>query len=146
TLAVPRFLHELLRLDRKQFFTEVRPSWKLGIRYEWGLPGDYHFNYTFDPCVDVQLHANMPISWAICLRDMQYSSLCYALMDQKKALCKIAGGRPQLSPSVAYHIENKAYVGYLERKARQYGAAIVDADVVGVARDAEGYVTALKLE
>jgi tryptophan halogenase len=51
TVSVPKFLHEMVGLDRKQFFAEVQPSWKLGIRYEWGLPGDNHFNDTFDPCV-----------------------------------------------------------------------------------------------
>ena len=44
----PRFLHNQLRLDRKQFFTEVKPSWKFGVRFLWGQPHIPHFNYGFD--------------------------------------------------------------------------------------------------
>ena len=47
TPFVPRHLHRHLNLDRKAFFEEVRPSWKLGVRFEWGPEGS-SFNYPFD--------------------------------------------------------------------------------------------------
>jgi tryptophan halogenase len=146
TVSVPTFLHEMLRLDRKQFFAEVQPSWKLGIRYEWGEPGESHFNYTFDPCVDVQLRADARINAYHCLKDMRDASVFSALMDRAKAPCIITPeGQPKVAAAVGYHIENKAYVAYLERQARVAGVEIIDEDVVDLAKDEAGYVTSLKL-
>ena len=48
TSLLPRFLHDGLRLDRQAFYDEVRPTWKLGIRFDWGPPGTGHFYYPFD--------------------------------------------------------------------------------------------------
>jgi tryptophan halogenase len=147
TVALPRFLHEALNLDRKQFFAEVRPSWKLGIRYEWGPPGASHFNYTFDPCADVLVHPAARINAVFFPQDMADSSMFYALMDRDKAPCVITReNKPAVATNAGYHIENKAYIAYLEKKTRQFGGAIVDQDVVDVLRDEEGYVTAVKLE
>src|SRR5262249_58601952 len=47
TALLPHFLHKTLGLDVVEFFREVQPTWKLGIRFEWGLPGDYYFNSPF---------------------------------------------------------------------------------------------------
>lgn len=147
TVALPRFLHEMLGLDRKQFFREVRPSWKLGIRYEWGEPGDYHFNYTFDPCVDAMMTADGPLNAIFCQREMRDASLFYALMDRDKAPCKRSPtGQPMVALNAGYHIENKAYIGYLERKSRQFGVTIIDRDVLAIARDDQGHFMSLKLD
>ncbi len=147
TVGLPTFLHDMLGLDRKQFFDQVRPSWKLGIRYEWGLPGDYHFNYTFDPAVDVQVRPDGPINAMFCQREMRDISLFHALMDRDKAPCKRGPtGQPMVAQSVGYHIENKAFIGYLERKTREFGVSIVDRDVVAVTRDEQGNVTSLRLD
>src|SRR5260221_8882886 len=42
------FLHHYLKLDVQEFTREVKPTWKQGIRFEWGLPGDYVFQAPFD--------------------------------------------------------------------------------------------------
>ena len=42
------FLHHYLKLDVLEFTREVQPTWKQGIRFEWGLPGDYVFQAPFD--------------------------------------------------------------------------------------------------
>lgn len=147
TVQVPRFLHDMLGLDRKQFFIEVQPSWKLGIRYEWGEPGEGHFNYTFDPCVDVQIRPDARINAYCCLKDMSDSSLFYTLMDRAKAPCAVMpDGQARMAASVGYHIENTAYIAYLERQTRQAGVTIIDADVVDLAQDESGYVKSLRLE
>ena len=52
THAVPTFLHQILGLGYREFYQKVRPSWKLGLRLEWGDPGDTHFNYPFDAFID----------------------------------------------------------------------------------------------
>src|SRR5688500_7965835 len=42
------FLHHYLKLDVNELYREVQPTWKQGIRFEWGLPGDYVFQAPFD--------------------------------------------------------------------------------------------------
>ena len=51
TVVFPPFLHRSLGLDVQEFFREVRPSWKLGVRFLWGDPRDDFFNYPFDSCM-----------------------------------------------------------------------------------------------
>ena len=41
------FLHHYLKLDVAELTREVQPTWKQGIRFEWGLPGDYVFQAPF---------------------------------------------------------------------------------------------------
>ena len=48
TGRVPLHLHESLRINRDEFHKQVRPSWKLGLRLEWGAADVPHFNYSFD--------------------------------------------------------------------------------------------------
>src|SRR5262245_32282983 len=42
------FVHNYLKLDILEFTREVQPTWKQGIRFEWGLPGSYAFQAPFD--------------------------------------------------------------------------------------------------
>jgi tryptophan halogenase len=42
------FLHHFLGIDPVEFYREVQPTWKLGIRFEWGQPAPYHFQAPFD--------------------------------------------------------------------------------------------------
>lgn len=146
TVALPTFLHAALRLDQKQFFAEVRPSWKLGIHFLWGDPQVSHFNYTFDPCVDIHFSVWSKLNAYFALHGGSDSSVFYALMDQLKGPCFLSSGYYQVEERVGYHIENKAYIAYLEKKSRQFGVDIIDADVVSARRDESGDVTALVLE
>ena len=45
TVAVTGYLHGFLKLNPKVFYREVKPIWKLGIKYLWG-PRE-SFNFTF---------------------------------------------------------------------------------------------------
>jgi hypothetical protein len=44
---MPPFLRQELAIDIVELYREVRPTWKLGIKFEWGLPGEYSFNFAF---------------------------------------------------------------------------------------------------
>jgi len=48
TSEIVPYLHRILGFDVHEFYQEVQPTWKLGIRFVWGLPGDYSFNFPFD--------------------------------------------------------------------------------------------------
>ena len=47
TPPIVRFLHQYLGFSYQEFYKKVQPTWKLGIRFFWGLPGDYHFDFPF---------------------------------------------------------------------------------------------------
>src|ERR1051325_10090604 len=58
TTLMPPFLHRQLGIDIVELYREVRPTWKLGIKFDWGLPGDYFFTYPFGDAspVDAYVH------------------------------------------------------------------------------------------
>jgi tryptophan halogenase len=45
---LPKLLHFFLGLDVHEFYQEVQPTWKLGIRFEWEKPGSSYVNFPFD--------------------------------------------------------------------------------------------------
>ncbi len=49
TTLMPPFLHRQLGIDIVDLYREVRPTWKLGIKFDWGLPGRYSFSYRVPP-------------------------------------------------------------------------------------------------
>jgi tryptophan halogenase len=77
TRGVPQFLHNELGLDRNEFFQQVRPSWKLGLRLEWGDPADTHFNYPFDSNLD-ERPDGITMSNAFCMLDDMADSILFA--------------------------------------------------------------------
>lgn len=56
TTLMPPFLHAQLGLDIVDMFREVKPTFKLGIKFQWGLPGDYYFTYPFGEAWPVEAH------------------------------------------------------------------------------------------
>lgn len=145
TPAVPRFLHEELGLDRDEFFRQVRPSWKLGLRLEWGDPADTHFNYAFDMSLG-DYPEGLNKSSAFCmLDDMADGSLFSALMDRAKSPCVLQAGQYTVDQRTAYHVKNEALIAYLRSKAEQAGVETTQGEVVDVRRNHEGDVESLRL-
>jgi tryptophan halogenase len=145
TRAVPIFLHDILGLDRREFFREVRPTWKLGLRLEWGDPALTHFNYTFDRAIGERVKGLEKAAAFYCLDDMTDYSLFCALMDNDRSPCLIQNGQIQADNRTAYHIKNEAFIEYLRTKSQQQSAELIEGIVVGVNRDPSGDVASLKL-
>jgi tryptophan halogenase len=145
TRGVAVFLHDDLRFDRAEFFREVQPSWKLGLRLEWGDPRDTHFNYPFDRFIDTQLNGLEKLAAFYCLSDCTDASLYSALMDRKKAPCVDRAGGMAIDDRTAYHIKNELFIAYLRRKSEQQGAKLVEGEVVDVQCDDDGDVASLRL-
>src|SRR3990167_3816456 len=57
TTLMPPFLHAQLGLSVHELHRTVRPTFKMGIRFEWGLPGDHHFVYPFGDADPLQAEA-----------------------------------------------------------------------------------------
>jgi len=140
TSEMPPFLHGLLGLDIHEFYKQVKPTWKLGIRFEWGEPDPYYFNYPFDD--------GRPLESQVYDGDALNVSLLSVLMTQNKGL--VAKLRDGIHVALlgtnpyGYHLDNKRLVAFLrtqcaKRQVRHLDREIKDAEV---AKDGET-ITAL---
>jgi len=130
TTLMPPFLHAELGLDVVELFERVRPSFKLGIRFEWGRPAPHAFHYPFGP---TDPHAAFTYEG-----DLRAQSLTSLLMERERGpVVADDDGHHSLLPSqkVAYHLDNAPFVAFLAHAARtrgiQHRAATIDEVVVG---------------
>jgi tryptophan halogenase len=137
TFAFPNYLHGRLGIEPGEFHRNAQPTWKLGIRFlRWGPRP--HFDYTFRPQVTSRWQ-NLPRpNGYYCYEDFDYADLFPALMSHDKAFPRNQYGGPHIGTDVAYHIENKTFVAYLETYAARLGIAIDDDRVADVKRDDAG--------
>ncbi|QJB32205.1 tryptophan 7-halogenase [Chitinophaga oryzae] len=136
------YLFHALELDKKEFLEMVEPTWKLGIKFFWGKPGDYSFNYPFDTkdILSAYLHSG----------DINKCSLNSLLMSADSSfVAKLVEGDEvkyhSLSRSLkyAYHLDNKKFISYLKYKAKQAGVIFLDEEIVDAVLDGEGNIAYL---
>lgn len=142
TPAFPRHLHEYLRLKPSQFWAEVHPIWKLGVRFLWGSRPSY--NYTFSLQLDKRLSGLARPNGFYCEEEFAFADPVSAMMAHDKVFPPARDGLPELHPSFAYHFENRKLVAYLEERARDFGVEITDATVAQVERR-DDHVSAVHL-
>lgn len=141
-----QFLHDELKLPRGRFFSEVRPIWKMGVRFLWGSPRDTHFNFSFDRVMDFQSLRLRKLNSFYCLEDWHDCGHYWGLMDRALAPCLVLpDGRALVQNTTGYHIDNKLFLAYLQQQAAALGVEQVRADVVGVPRNEAGDVECLQL-
>jgi tryptophan halogenase len=143
TTLMPPFLHHQLGLDVVELYREVRPTWKLGIKFDWGLPGDSFFTYPFgatdrDDPIDAHFHDG----------DLRTQSLTSLLMaaDRSPIVRDPSGEVRSLLPEtkLAYHLHNAPFVAYLARHAARRGIEHLDAVVEVVPAPDRGRVEMLR--
>lgn len=143
------FLHHYLKLDVNELYREVQPTWKQGIRFEWGLPGDYVFQAPFDWEVNgVGMLGSMGETGNVSAFTLQA-----ALMAHDTTPVFRAGGKEQSVLGLlafAYHLDNQRFVQYLRRVAVSRGVThesckIEDAEL-GAGADGEPEIVALRAE
>jgi tryptophan halogenase len=136
TTLMPPFLHHDLGLDVVELFRAVRPTFKLGIRFDWGPPAG--FTYPFGDARPIDAFA-----WD---GDLRRQSVVARLMAEDRGPVARGpdGSLLSLLPSlkVAYHLENRSFVACLAAAARAVGIEHVDTTVEGVDVGDEG-ITAL---
>ena len=127
TTLMPPFLHHQLGIDVVELYRDVRPTWKLGIKFEWGVPGGYFF-YPF--------HASDPLDAFWHEGRLHNHNLNAALMEvDRTPMLREPSGEPKSLLSLlkfAYHLDNAPFVSFLARKATERGIEHLDAliDVV----------------
>jgi tryptophan halogenase len=131
---IRRFLFEILKFPALEFYQKVKPTWKLGIKFFWGLPGDYYFNYPFgSPDIKSAYSTDGHIN---------KSSLTAVLMDQDSSFVvgtKGSNGEEHystLSDDLFYalHLDNARFINYLKAKARERGIEYIDDLIVDAER------------
>jgi tryptophan halogenase len=144
TLSVTDFLHDYLKVPSAQFFDIARPTWKLGIRFNWGPRKAFY--YPFVSSVDAYVPGvPHPIGF-YCHDQLDYVDPWSALMAHDKAFPRGPHGAPMMAGrKFAYHFENERLVDYLERYTAAAGVATMEGTVVDVRRDEFG-VTGLVLK
>jgi tryptophan halogenase len=134
TSEIVPYLHRILGLDVHEFYREVRPTWKFGIKFVWGFPGDYYFNFAFD--------VPHPLESLLYEGHLRNTSLLSILMAQSKGLVvakRAQDGYALLGRSpYAYHLDNKRLVHYLQRQAERAGIRRLDREIVDAQLTADG--------
>ncbi len=133
TPLLPQFLHADLGLSVHRLWREVRPTLKLGIRFAWG---EADFNYPFGP-----LRLLEP---AVYDGDTEAASLRSLLMSAGRLPLFSAEGtddgplEPRFGTAVAYHLDNRRFVTYLQERAAAAGITPVDATIADVRLAGDG--------
>lgn len=136
TTLMPPFLHHQLGLDIVELYRDIRPTWKLGIKFDWGQPGDYSFNYPFGDSNPVEAYAHDG--------HIDHQSLSSLMMSADRAPIVLGDDGEPVSLleylPYAYHLENTSFVAYLAKCARRAGVGHIDAEIKTVvpAADAAG--------
>lgn len=133
TPLMPQFLHVDLGLDVHQLFREVRPTFKLGIRFLWGAPGDGDFNYPFGP-----LHVLEPLVHEGHIRTCSLQSLLMTAGAVPVYPEDGAGWTCRLGTAAAYHLDNERFVAYLRHRAAEAGVERIETTIRGVERSEDG--------
>ncbi|MCP5542675.1 MAG: tryptophan 7-halogenase [Akkermansiaceae bacterium] len=132
----PAHLFDYIGIPRRTFYQEADPTWKLGIRFEWGPRG--HFNFSFSPQLDAQW-GDLPLpNGFYCDGNFENAGFASALMDQGKVFQRQPNGAPDVQPWHSFHIENEKFVAMLEKFALQSGVEILDGRVDGCERGDSG--------
>ncbi len=134
TTLMPPFLHRQLGIDIVDLYREVRPTWKLGIKFDWGLPGPYYFTYPFGPASPIEACAH-----AGDLRNQSVGAQMMAV-DRVPVFIESNGERLSLLPEMkfAYHLDNKPFVAFLATRARNVGIGHIDAEITEARPSADG--------
>jgi tryptophan halogenase len=138
TTLMPPFLHAELGLDIVELWNAVRPTFKLGIHFDWGEPAPYAFAYPFgdaEPAVAAAIDG-----------DLARQSLSSLLMrDRCGPIVRADGAIVSLleHTKLAYHLDNAPFVRFLASAARARGIAHVAMTIDDVRVRADGNVDAL---
>lgn len=123
------FIFNYLGLDRGDFYQQVNPTWKLGIKFGWGSRGS--FNYGFSPNCDWQWNDLPYANGFYCHDDFTHACQYASLMDADMAFVKQENGDPLIKDDAVFHLENKRFVDYLESQAVCRGILLLDKKIEG---------------
>ncbi len=124
TPLIMNFLHKTLGYNIQDFFKKTKPTLKLGVKFEFGKTGNYHYNNPF---------GTYNIYEAMCYnKNINDSNISAMLMSANKSpLIRIKNKITQikLDKGFAYHIDNELLVKFLKEKLAQSGCIYLDTTI-----------------
>lgn len=124
------FLHHFLHLDADELYAKVQPTWKLGIRFDWGPYAD-GFMGPFDWSGDavgirgsIEETGNINAATLGSLLMGADRAAVYDTTDGPRSLMKYL--------PFAYHLDNALFVRYLTDAAAARGVEHVEAQIADV--------------
>lgn len=137
TPGILSFLHQRLGIDVLEFYEQVRPTWKNGIRFEWGLPGDYAFQAPFDWHLNnVGIMGSMQWEGDINSMTLQSIFMARGVVPVFRVQDKIVSLLHRIE--YAYHLDNGRFVAYLTRLAQARGVQLLAATLKDATLAADG--------
>jgi len=136
------FLHGDLGFDLYDFYCRVRPTWKMGIKFFWGKPGNYYFNEPFArPSHSEALHYDGDLNTSCFVSHLMSREVGPMLQTERGPIFlleRLAQTHAVYPQWCAYHLDNKRFVGYLAEEAKKRGIPYIDARVKGAVKTADG--------
>ncbi|MCG5212939.1 tryptophan halogenase family protein [Streptosporangium sp. KLBMP 9127] len=124
------FLHHYLGIDLQEFYRDVRPTWKLGIKFDWG-PNPAGFMAPFDWATN-----SVGILGSLAEQDdINAFTLQSLLMSADRTPVFSPGDEPvslMKYLAFAYHLDNERFVRFLTSLARSRGVEHLDAKIADV--------------
>lgn len=139
TPVILPFIHHVLGISPSEFYEKVKPSWKLGIKFDWGKKNRDAFYNPFG--------INNLLEAYGFNHSLDYATLGTSLMMSGKGLFALndEGRHQSLLDQVgyAYHLENKHLIAFLKEKLLESGVQWIDRQVMDVNLNEEGEVKSL---
>src|SRR3954465_11486715 len=101
TADLPSHLHGFLGIDPADFHRRVRPTWKLGVHFQWGeRPA---FDYTFSKTLQGRVAGLAKTFGFYACDNCDALDPNSALMHVGKASMRLPNGAPLIPRTLAYH-------------------------------------------
>lgn len=140
TTEIVAFLHRTLGIDPIEFFQKVEPTLKFGIRFDWGCPGDYKFNFNFFVSHQYESYfyenSTANSSWPSVLIN---ENKIPVIRNEDGSITSFLGSIP-----FSYHLDNKKLIRFLHQQLLERGIEIVDGEVNQVNLDENQFVSSLQ--
>ncbi|MGH3170836.1 MAG: tryptophan 7-halogenase, partial [Trebonia sp.] len=136
------FLHHFLGVDPAEFNRKVEPTWKLGIKFNWGPDAD-----GFTAPFDWGRHSIGGLGALETEGSINGFSVGSLLMMADRTPVLDVGGQPVSLMKYlpfAYHLENIRFVRYLTELAGRRGVRHVDATVADTVLSGDGWIDHLR--
>ncbi|HEY8269462.1 MAG TPA: tryptophan halogenase family protein [Pseudobdellovibrionaceae bacterium] len=140
TTEIVAFLHRTLEIDPLEFFQKVEPTLKLGIKFDWGCPGDYKFNFNFFASHQYESYfyenSTANSSWPSVLIN---ENKIPVIRNDDGSITSFLGSIP-----FSYHIDNKKLIQFLHAQLLERDIEIIDGEVNQVNFDEKQFVSSLQ--
>jgi tryptophan halogenase len=132
-----------LGFNPRRFYAEASPTWKLGIRFLWGMQ-DFYYSFTVELG---QKYNELPRPPGFYVdAETRWTGPGSACMAHNRAFYRQKNGAPDMSLCHAYHVENQKLVKWLENTATSLGVEIINGTMREAEGSSDGEIAALLLE